>query len=90
MLLPYVVFKLGTESTYMITFIRWFGRILLGLAVLVIVVGYIGIWWTEGFGALQDTLSPSNFWNYIAVIITLAPGFGLIQLAGWLERRNNQ
>jgi hypothetical protein len=52
----------------------WFGRAWLTLAGVVIIAGYAGIWFFQGFGALQDTLSPFNVWNYIAVLGTLAPG----------------
>ena len=56
----------------MIKAVRWSGRILLGLAVAMILLGYAMIWWTEGFSALAEILNPFNFWNLIAVIITLA------------------
>lgn len=73
----------------MIIVVRWAGRVILGLAMAMILFGYAVIWWTEGFSRLTDILSPFNVWNVIAVVITLAPGFGLIKLADWLEQRNN-
>ena len=79
---------LGMAEEMMAKVVRWAGRIWLALAVALILFGYAGIWWTEGFYALADILSPFNFWNIIAVVIAVAPGLGLIKLAGWLERRN--
>jgi hypothetical protein len=41
----------------------------------------------EGFAALQTMLSPFNLWNFVAVVLTLAPGFLLIRLGDWIMAR---
>ena len=46
-----------------------------------IVIGLIGIWMTEGFASVLQTMSPFNIYNYIMVVLVLAPGFGLLALA---------
>ena len=66
------------------------GKVWLYGASLVISLSYGWIWYQHGFGALQEILSPLNFWNYIAVIITLAPGFLLGKLAGEMEQGQNR
>jgi len=54
------------------------------LATLVIVASYGMIWWKDGFWALADILSPWNVINFVAVLVTLAPGLLLIY---WADRR---
>jgi len=54
--------------------LKWFGWVLIVLAALIILIGYIGIWVMQGFGELQRTMSPFNLWNFFAVIFTFAPG----------------
>ena len=48
------------------------------LAGLLILVGIIGMWMKEGFSGVQELLSPFNVINYIAMIITVAPGLAQI------------
>jgi len=52
----------------------WIGNIWLILACVIILVGYTAIAITQGWGKLQDILSPFNIWNWLAVVITLLPG----------------
>ncbi len=59
----------------------WIGNIWLILACILIIVGYIGIVIFQGWGKLQDILSPFNIWNFLAVVIILAPGIGIKILA---------
>jgi hypothetical protein len=40
-----------------------------------------------GLAALQTMLSPFNLWNFVAVVLTLAPGFLLIRLGDWIMAR---
>jgi len=63
------------------------GKIWLWLAVALILLSYASIWWFEGFGRLQEILSPFNVWNLIAVVLTLAPGFGLLKLGERIRDR---
>ncbi|MCX6002224.1 MAG: hypothetical protein NTY79_06800 [Chloroflexi bacterium] len=52
----------------------WIGNIWLILACLFILIGYIAIVVTQGWGRLWDTISLYNFWNFVAVVGTLLPG----------------
>lgn len=52
-----------------------------------VVVGWIGIAYTQGLAALRDHLSPFNIIGWLAVLVTLAPGIGLHLLADRLDRR---
>lgn len=68
-------------------FIKIAGYVLLGVGGLMILIGYVGIYMTEGFSGLQEVLSPFNVWNLIAVAITLAPGGALLWLGNYLVER---
>jgi len=62
--------------------------ILVGLSVL-LAIGfefYRGGFW-HGWGRVTYWFSPFNIWNYLALIITLLPGFGAYLLAEKLEKR---
>jgi hypothetical protein len=50
------------------------GMIYLFLAGIVILIGYASITYFQGVGVLLEILSPFNVWNFIAVVVTLAPG----------------
>lgn len=57
------------------------------LAGLLIFASMLMIWYTEGFGRVQETFSSFNVLNFVAVMITLGPGIGAYMLAERLERR---
>jgi len=57
------------------------------LGCLVILLGVIMTWYSKGFWAVQEMLSPFNLSNFFAVAITLAPGYALLKLADALENR---
>ena len=63
------------------------GKIWLWLAGALILLGYASTWWFQGFGALQEVLSPLNIRNVIAVLLILAPGFGLLKLGEHMRQR---
>lgn len=65
----------------------WLGNILLYLAVAIIAVSILFGWYTNGWGWVQDTLSPFNVWNYLATAIALAPGIGFIMLGEKLQAK---
>ena len=65
--------------------IRILGYILLAAGVGLILMGILGTWMSRGFGAVQDLLSPFNIINWIAMILTLAPGSLLLM---WADRRS--
>lgn len=45
------------------------------------------IWLREGFGAVQQVLSPFNVLNFSVVFVTLLPGIGARLLADRLAQR---
>ena len=53
----------------------------IAVAGFVIIAGYVMILFKEGLGALWETLSPHNISNFVAIVLTLAPGLVLLQLA---------
>ena len=63
------------------------GKVWLWATAVLILLGYASIWWFEGFGKLQEILNPLNVWAVIAVILTLAPGFGLLKLGEHIRDR---
>ena len=63
------------------------GYVWLFLAGAVILVGIAGVWMKEGLSAVQALLSPFNIWNWLATVITLAPGIGLLMLADKLQAK---
>ena len=64
------------------------GVLLLVLASILIVVGIVGVWMTDGFSGVRELLNPFNIANFIVTALALAPGIGLIALANMLEARN--
>ncbi|MBU4233900.1 MAG: hypothetical protein L6277_10515 [Desulfobacterales bacterium] len=70
-----------------IMILKAFGYIWLTLAVIVIFIGYAGVFWKEGFGALTELLSPFNVVGWITVFITLAPGLGALMLSEKLKSK---
>lgn len=57
------------------------------LAGLLIFASTLMIWYKDGFGRVQEIFSPFNLINFIAVMITLAPGLAARILADRLEQR---
>ncbi len=69
------------------TYCKVLGYIWLVVTSLLILVGIAGVWMKEGFSGVQDLLSPFNVVNYIAMVITLVPGIGLLKLSEKLQRK---
>ena len=63
------------------------GKVYLFLASLFIIVNLVFIFLNEGFGKIQEIMSPFNLPNFILTIITLAPGLGLMM---WSEKIKNK
>lgn len=61
------------------------GYIWLILAGLFILVGIVGVWMKDGFSGVQTLLSPLNILNYIVMLLTLAPGIGLLMVSDKLQ-----
>ena len=69
------------------TYCKVLGYIWLVVAGLLILVGIAGVWMKEGFSGVQDLLSPFNVVNYIAMVIILVPGIGLLKLSEKLQSK---
>jgi len=63
------------------------GFVWLMLASLLILACTVMVGIKEGFIGVQRLLSPFNVLNYIVILITLAPGFGLLMLSEKLQRK---
>lgn len=59
----------------------------IGLAGLIILLGYLGILLTDGSSSLEEIISPFNVINVIAAVVTLAPGVGLLELSKRFKRK---
>jgi hypothetical protein len=73
---------------------RTFGRIIgvLGkvdvfFAGLFIAANLIIIFLNEGWSKVQEIMSPFNLINFVLIIVTLAPGFGLIMWSDKIEKK---
>jgi len=67
--------------------LRVFSIIWFVLAGLFIALNLISIWYFQGFGKLQEIMSPFNVINYIAIVITLSPGIGAHFLVEHLKKK---
>jgi hypothetical protein len=65
---------------------RVLGKVWIGLAFVVVLIGYAGTFMKRGFWALQELVNPFNIGNYIAVIITFLPGFLMLMAADALAK----
>jgi uncharacterized membrane protein len=70
---------------FWVTYCKVLGYIWLVVTGLLILVGIAGVWMKEGFSGVQDLLSPFNVVNYIAMVIALVPGIGLLKLSEKLQ-----
>ena len=68
--------------------LHWFAILWFILAGGIILLGYISILYYQGFGKLQEILNPFNPWNYLAVVITLAPGIAAFMIAKKLRQKD--
>ena len=71
------------------TILKLIGYIWCLLTGLFILVGYGGVWMSEGFSGVQRLLSPFNISNWIITIITLAPGIVSLILAAKIKQKLN-
>ena len=69
--------------------VRWLGYILLYSAAAVVLGSLIMIWVNEGFSAVQEIMNPYNVVNFIATVLVLLPGLGMIKLSEWLDHKTN-
>ena len=71
----------------LIKMLKGFAMLWFVLAAIFIGGSLILIWYSEGFGKVQEIMNPFNLFNVIAVMITLAPGIGAYMLADHLETK---
>ena len=69
------------------TALRWLGHAWLYLAGAFIGLNYIAIIYFHGWSKYQEIANPYNLINFVAVMLTLLPGIGLIQFSEYLQRR---
>jgi len=74
-------------AAFWIKALRIFATVWFALAGALILIGILMIWVREGFGAVQQVLSPFNVLNFIVVFVTLLPGIGARLLADRLAHR---
>ena len=63
------------------------GKVYLFLASLFIIVNLVFIFLNEGFGKIQEILSPFNLPNFILTMITLSPGLGLMMWSDKIKKK---
>jgi hypothetical protein len=56
--------------------LKGFAFVWLTLAGILILVGLAGIWMSQGVSAVQETMSPFNVINWLAIALLLSPGLG--------------
>jgi hypothetical protein len=71
----------------LVKLLRAFAVVWFVLAGLLIFASTLMMWYKEGFGRVQEIFSPFNVVNFIAVMITLAPGIAARMLADRLAQR---
>lgn len=67
--------------------IRFLGILWIAAGSIIILASYVMIWLQDGIWKLLDILSPWNVVNWVAVVLTLAPGLLLLH---WAERRDRK
>ena len=66
------------------------GKIWLCVAAAFIALSYLLILYFEGWYRLTEIMSPFNVVNWLSVIATLAPGYGLVKWGEKIERRRQE
>jgi len=74
-------------AAFWIKALRIFATVWFVLAGALIVIGVLMIWARDGFGAVQQVLSPFNMLNFIVMFVTLLPGIAARMLADRLVQR---
>jgi hypothetical protein len=67
---------------------RAIAYVYLSIAFLIIFVGHASIVYFQGWGKLQEILSPFNVINYIVTLVTLAPGLILLHFGAKTREEN--
>jgi hypothetical protein len=50
-------------------------------------MGLFGIYLEVGFSGMIELLGPLDVGDFLATVMALAPGYLLLRLANWLEKR---
>jgi hypothetical protein len=74
-------------AAFWINALRIFATVWFVLAGALILTGILMIWARDGFGAVQQVLSPFNVLNFIVMFVTLLPGIAARMLADRLAQR---
>lgn len=74
-------------TAFWIKALRIFATVWFVLAGVLILIGVLMIWARDGFGAVQQVLSPFNVLNFIVTFVTLLPGLAARTLADRLAQR---
>lgn len=70
-----------------IKLLRVFSKIWVMLITLLILGSLATMWMQDGFGAVQQTMSPFNILNWIVTVVALSPGIAAHMLAERLESK---
>ena len=73
----------------MVRVLRIFAKVWAVLVAAIVLIGYIGILVNEGFGRLQQVMSPFNIVNYVVILLALSPAIGAWVLADKLEKKSS-
>ncbi len=73
---------------FWIASVKWFGYLWLVAGGILIVLGIVTAWERGGFSTVRELLSPFNIKYYLMVVITLAPGYGLVTWAKVQTEKN--
>jgi hypothetical protein len=67
--------------------LKGFALVWFVLAGILVLVGLAGVWMSQGFSAVRDTMSPFNLVNWLAIALLLSPGLGALIWAEKIERK---
>jgi len=71
--------------TFWTNFAKALGYLWLVAAGLIILIGIVGVWITEGFSEIPGSLSLFHAANWVVMMVAVVPGVGLLMLAAKLR-----
>lgn len=74
---------------FWIVVLKGFGHVWITLGAIAIVIGMAGVWIYDGFFAMLHLMSPFNVLNWLAMLITLAPGAAALVWADKLKEKQS-
>jgi hypothetical protein len=63
------------------------GKVYLVLAGLFVMANLVSIFMNEGWSKVQEIMSPFNLVNFVVMIITFAPGYGLMVWSDKIKKK---